>query len=138
MAKRAAVPVLEKDIQRAILDYLRAHKVFCWRNNTGAMFGEHKGKRWAVRFGFPGISDIVGIVPTAVTFSGPGRIESSTAEFRFREGYMRFGRFFAIEVKAPKGKETPDQSAFISEILAAGGIAGVCRSVEDAKELLGL
>ena len=39
--------VLEKDIQRTILDYLKMMKVFHWRNNTGAVV---RGKHF-VRFG---------------------------------------------------------------------------------------
>jgi hypothetical protein len=48
------------------------------------------------------------------------------------------GRFFAIEVKAPKGSPSPDQSTFLDLIKKAGGIAFVAKSVEDVIEGLGL
>ena len=61
-AKRP-LPRKESEILRAILDYLKVCPgVTAWKQNVGAMFGEHKGKRWAVRFGFPGMSDIAGWV----------------------------------------------------------------------------
>jgi hypothetical protein len=46
------------------------------------------------------------------------------------------GRFFAVEVKTDDGRVSPDQRRFIDHVIAAGGIAGVCRSVDDAVALL--
>lgn len=46
------------------------------------------------------------------------------------------GRFFALEVKAPGGKLTARQAAFLEEIREMGGIAAVVRSVDDAIEAL--
>lgn len=46
------------------------------------------------------------------------------------------GRFIAVEVKTPKGRVSPEQQTFINAVRAAGGIAGVARSVEDALELI--
>lgn len=46
------------------------------------------------------------------------------------------GRFLAIEVKTPKGRPTTEQLRFIEAVKAAGGIAGIARSVEDALELI--
>ena len=43
--------------------------------------------------------------------------------------------FVAIEVK-DKGRATPEQRRFISCVKDAGGMAGVARSVTDAKEIL--
>jgi dihydroxyacid dehydratase/phosphogluconate dehydratase len=44
--------------------------------------------------------------------------------------------FASIEVKTPTGRIRPDQRAWMETVQAAGGIAGVARSVEDAKALL--
>jgi dihydroxyacid dehydratase/phosphogluconate dehydratase len=44
--------------------------------------------------------------------------------------------FASIEVKTPTGRIRPDQQAWLETVQAAGGIAGVARSVEDAKALL--
>lgn len=46
------------------------------------------------------------------------------------------GRFIAVEVKTPKGRVSPEQQTFINAVRAAGGIAGIARSVEDALELI--
>jgi dihydroxyacid dehydratase/phosphogluconate dehydratase len=44
--------------------------------------------------------------------------------------------FTSIEVKTPTGRIRPEQRAWMETVQAAGGIAGVARSVEDAKALL--
>ena len=51
-------------------------------------------------------------------------------------GWTATGRFLAVEVKSAKGKATPEQLAFIEAVRAAGGVAGVVRSVDDLRELL--
>jgi hypothetical protein len=48
----------------------------------------------------------------------------------------KFARFTAVEVKTETGRVTPEQQDFISAVNDAGGIAGVIRSEEDAKQLL--
>lgn len=46
------------------------------------------------------------------------------------------GRFFAFEIKTPKGKVTKLQEATIRKINEAGGTAVVVRSAEDVKRIL--
>lgn len=86
----------------ACLEFLAVRGVFAWRNNSGATKTE--GGRF-VRFGLRGSSDILGILPG--------------------------GRFLAVECKAPKGRTTPDQEAFLTDIRRRGGVAMVARSVDD-------
>ncbi len=69
-------------------------------------------KAWQGTFSKEGIADIIGLTKT--------------------------GQFFAIEVKAPKGKASDAQIAFIENVGLSGGIAFVARSVEDVIEGLGL
>ena len=42
----------------------------------------------------------------------------------------------AIEVKAERGRVTPEQQRFIDVVREAGGVAGVARSVDDARAIL--
>ena len=44
--------------------------------------------------------------------------------------------FTSIEVKAATGRIRPEQQQWLNAVQAAGGIAGVARSVEDAMDLL--
>jgi hypothetical protein len=44
--------------------------------------------------------------------------------------------FASIEVKTPTGRIRPEQQAWLDTIQAAGGIAGVARSVEDALRIM--
>ena len=44
--------------------------------------------------------------------------------------------FTAIETKSPRGRVTPEQETFIANLQRAGGIAGVARSVDDARRIV--
>ena len=47
-------------------------------------------------------------------------------------GGRRIARFLALEVKTATGKTTTDQKRFIDAVRAAGGLAGVVRSADEA------
>jgi hypothetical protein len=44
--------------------------------------------------------------------------------------------FTSIEVKAAKGRLKPEQKQWIEVVQAAGGFAGVARSVEDVLQII--
>lgn len=46
------------------------------------------------------------------------------------------GKAFFIEVKTKTGRISPKQKVFLDAMRTSGAIAGVCRSVEDAKILI--
>ena len=48
----------------------------------------------------------------------------------------RLAVFCSIEVKTPTGRVRPEQQAWLEAVHQAGGIAGIARSVTDAKALL--
>lgn len=52
-------------------------------------------------------------------------------------GMFHGGRWLAIEVKSRKGRLSPEQSLFIDEINAGGGMAFVARSVQDVIDQFG-
>ncbi len=75
-----------------------------------------------VTFGLaPGSSDLVGPRSMIVTPDMVGR---------------RVALFASIEVKTTTGRATDEQTAWIDTITSLGGIAGIARSVEDARKLL--
>ena len=107
----------EVEIQRAILEWLKLNGIMAWRSNTGgAAFPNGRGGFQHVRFGFSGVSDIIGIL---------------------RYPPFDLGRFLAIEVKRPGNKPTLDQEAFLEGIRSNGGMAFVATSVDDVREKLG-
>ena len=60
-----------------------------------------------------------------------------TADFVF--GFpARDGRllFCAIEIKVGKNKATAAQEAYLNSVKSAGGIAAVCRSIEEIRAVL--
>ena len=110
----------EQAIQQRIRLALSRGPVRLWRNNTGRLRDE-RGQ--LVTFGLcTGSSDLIGFRTVEVT---PEMVGQQLAVFA------------AVEVKAERGRPTPEQTAFIEHVRAAGGIAGIARSVEDAQAILG-
>jgi len=105
----------EADILRAIMALLKHHPrvAQCWRQNSGTFQERNRdGSTRYIRANTArGMSDIMGV--------------------------LKDGRTLAIEVKSRTGRMRPGQEEFLQTIRQAGGVAGVCRSVEDAQRLLG-
>jgi len=105
----------EADILRAIMQLLKRHPrvAQCWRQNSGTFAERNRdGSTRYIRANTQkGMSDIMGV--------------------------LKDGRTLAIEVKSRIGRMRPGQEEFLATIRQAGGVAGVCRSVEDAQRLLG-
>ena len=111
---------LERDTQTSILLALSHGPTRLLRINAGVAWQgtviEHTQHRlvlarpYAIRLAAPGVSDIIG----------------------WTEG----GRFVAIEVKAPRGRVTDEQKAFLDLVRRSGGLAGVARSLDDARAIL--
>ena len=89
-----------------------------FRNNTGCLRND-RGR--IVCFGLAtGSSDLIGFKTVEVTEDMVGQ---------------KLAVFVAIEVK-DKGRPTPEQRRFISCVNDAGGMAGIARSVDDAKKIM--
>lgn len=119
----------ETAIVKAICEYLTLRGIFHWRQNVGASVLMHKGRQRYVKFGFPGVSDIVGILSR----------RWYNATLRKSEIIKPpMGQFLAIEVKRLGKKATADQVAFLAAVRANGGIAFVATSVDDVRRELGI
>ena len=89
-----------------------------FRNNTGTL-KDQNGR--PVQFGLcKGSADLIGWKRVTVT---PDMVGQQVAVF------------LSIEVKTPTGRIRPEQQQWLDAVQAAGGIAGVARSVEDAQRL---
>jgi hypothetical protein len=85
----------------------RESDLVLWRNHVGS--AQVRGV-WQ-RFGLaPGSADLVGV--------GPG------------------GRFFALEIKAPSGREREDQTLWANLVRSKGGFVATVRSVAEARAAL--
>ena len=101
---------LERDVLRAVLDYLRVHPLVAWRGriNSGAV---QNPNGQFVRFNqIAGISDVI--------------------------GQMKTGHFLAMEVKRPGEKPTEPQMLFLRMVQQHGGCAGWCDSVEACERVI--
>lgn len=109
----------EQTIQQQIRLACSRGPVRLWRNNTGTLRDQH-GR--PVTFGLcPGSADLIGFHTITIT---PAMVGQSVAVF------------VAVEVKSERGRPTPEQTAFLEHVTAAGGLAGIARSVEDAEMIL--
>lgn len=98
----------EKEIQKAIIDYLAIRGLFFWRNNTGAMMSEYKGRTRFMRFGSVGSPDI----------------------FVLKNGHVH-----GLEVKGPKGKQSPSQKEWGESFERNGGHYHIVRSIDDVMQI---
>lgn len=105
--------LLEKDIKRVIIAYLRMRGVFCWVNTSVGVWDEKKNtyRRMNGAGQMKGTADILGIFN---------------------------GKPLAIEVKSAKGVISLEQAHFLNLFRKAGGIAFVARSVDDVVSQLPL
>ena len=97
----------EGRIKAVVLRYLERRGFFAWNNPSGVV--RITPDRW-LHFGKKGSSDILGCLPG--------------------------GRFLAVEVKAPAGRLTPEQSAFLEKIRSLGGLALVIRGWKELDQAL--
>lgn len=97
----------EQSLVNEIIYLLKLKGHFVWRQNTGSMYS--KDNRF-IRFGFKGVSDILGI--------------------------SNDGKFIAIECKIKPNKPTQFQLDFLDEIRQRDGIAIVAYSIDDIQELI--
>ena len=103
----------ETQVLKTILEWLAYKKILCWRNQSGMLIVGDK-KKYAVKMGAKGTSDIVGCLPPD-------------------------GRMLCIEIKRDKkSKVSPEQKVFIDKINSLGGLAFVATSVEEVERELGI
>jgi len=110
-APRGPTMLTEAQIQKTILQYLKAHPkvAFAIRVNSGAHYEED---RLIYSNSQRGMSDIMGV--------------------------MKGGKAYFLEVKSQKGKLTQDQDNFLAMALESGALAGCVRSLEDVDKVLQL
>jgi hypothetical protein len=91
-----------------------------FRNQVGSLPDPRTGR--LVTFGLArGSADLIGWRTVTITQAMVG---------------SRIAVFTSIEVKTPTGRIRPEQQAWLEAVHQAGGIAGIARSVTDAKALL--
>jgi hypothetical protein len=107
----------EQSIQQHIRLTCSKGSTRLFRNNVGRLPDPRSG-RW-VEFGVggKGAGDLLGWRTVTIT---PDMVGQQVAVFT------------SIEVKTPTGRIRPEQQQWLDAVQAAGGIAGVARSVEDA------
>ncbi|MCH9713050.1 MAG: VRR-NUC domain-containing protein [Cyanobacteria bacterium] len=111
----------EQELQQRIRLELGSGPVRLWRNNVGAL-RDQRGR--LVSYGLcPGSSDLIGLRRLRV---GPEHLGQEMAVF------------CALEIKSQRGRPSAEQQRFLAQVGAMGGLAGVIRSLEQARAVLQL
>lgn len=92
----------ESDIQSTILSYLRMKNVFCYKSNNVGIFNKKTGSY--IPSAVKGLPDIICVIE---------------------------GKYVGIEVKSKSGKQSDTQKDFQRELIKAGGMYLLAKSVED-------
>ena len=110
----------ERDTQTSILLELSRGPTRLLRINAGVAWQgtviertQHRlvlARPYAIKLAAPGVSDLI--------------------------GWTAGGRFVAIEVKGGRRQPTDEQAAFLELVRRSGGLAGVARSVDDARAII--
>lgn len=109
----------EQRIQQEIRLAISKGDTRVFRNNTGTL-RDANGR--PVQFGLcKGSADLIGWRTVTIT---PEMVGQQVAVFT------------SIEVKTPTGRVQPEQKQWLEAVQAAGGIAGIARSVEDALRIV--
>ena len=109
----------EQTIQQQIRLACGTGSTRLFRNNTGTL-RDQQGR--PVQFGLAnGSADLIGWRTVTITADMVGQ---------------RLAVFTSIEVKTPTGRISPEQRQWLGAVQAAGGIAGVARSVDDALRIV--
>jgi hypothetical protein len=109
----------EQTIQQHIRLACSSGNCRLFRNNTGTL-KDANGR--PVQFGLcKGSADLIGWRSVTITTEMVGQ---------------QIAVFTSIEVKAATGRIRPEQQQWLNAVQAAGGIAGVARSVGEAMDLL--
>lgn len=115
--KRARQTQPETKLRKACLDYLAIKGIFAVEYKVGAT---KIGNRF-IRFGEPGFPDIFG-----------NAIWDDAWKFDGRVGRPRF---FGLELKHGRGRQSPEQKAMQKRIERSGGLYFVIRSLDELANL---
>ena len=93
--------VRERDVQKAVLQFLALKRVWAWRNNVGATVienRENRGRRF-IRFGSPGMPDVMAVLPSGKVFhieckSGTGK--QSEAQLEWQKKAEDHGHYYLV------------------------------------------
>jgi len=110
----------EAQTQKLIMDWLQAKGILAFRMQSGAVDSEYKGKSRFMRFGVPGMADILAFPYWRIT----------------AEPYYALITPYWIEVKAPKGIQSELQRSFQLQVESHGHRYIIARSLEDVTSLL--
>ena len=124
-AERPRLAVKEADVLRACTDLLTAEGILWFRMNSGAMFGSHKGKKWAVKFGTKGMADVIAFR----TVNQNSGCHSPTC-------WCADTRVLWLEIKAPKGVQSAEQKAFQQLVESHGHQYLLIRDVDQLRDWL--
>lgn len=113
----------EGNLKSAVEDLLKVEGILFFRMNAGDRFGSTNGRRWRIRGHAKGTADILA-APQIWMNVNDG------------EYFKEYPAFLWLELKAPKGKPTPEQLDFADEIRKRGHYHMFVTDVRQVQEWL--
>jgi hypothetical protein len=107
---RTDTPSPTNALTKAVIDLLQLRGFRAWRQNNGAVY-DASFNGYRANSATPGISDVLGY-------------------------HLATGRFAAVEIKVGKDTLSPEQTAFLADVLAAGGFSCEGRSIAQVDQEL--
>lgn len=131
----------ESEILAAIRKALgREPDLVLWRLSQGGAMAREGGQTYRAGLSVNGAADLVGMLtlPTLLPTVPPLRWVPGVTfgEIPVDCAYMFLARFFALEVKSARGKQSAAQVLWGNLVRKMGGFYAVVRSVEEARDAL--
>lgn len=121
----------EAQVLAGIKTLLEMHPAVAWWSRVNS------GKGFLLRVSYERLKALIaaGYIQrdevTWIEFGAPGM---SDTIFQLKRDYG--GAFGAIEVKKPSGVVRPEQHGFLQNVIDAGGIGGIARSIDEAQRII--
>lgn len=115
----------EGAVLRAVMDWLAAMRIRAYRMQVGAVASEYAGKKRFMRFGTPGMADILAFPRERYAALG----FPTSADFEYTVPCW-------IECKALKGRQSDLQKSFQKQVEADGQKYILVYSIEDIEQAL--
>lgn len=130
---KQVLKVSENDVKAIVKDYLDIKGIFHFHNLQG--MGSYLGvpDRMAFRNEKKKVEALLFKELKSCGMSSPDTLAEYLATQLDKAGYTKM--FYALEIKRPGKKATPNQETFLAEVNKSGGIGVVIDSLESLREV---
>lgn len=128
----------EASLLRAVCDLLTAERIWWMRCNTGTQVLEHNGRKRAFRAGKVGMADLLAFAAPRAICDGCGFERGAACDEppACEKSWHVLCVPTWIELKSPRGVQSPAQKAFQAEVEGEGHVYLLIRDVSELQRWL--